>query len=172
MRMYAGKGAVISACGRYRYLLWRILNGYADMQWQRRVLWVMLNPSTADANVDDRTIGRCAEFSEAWGYTGFNVCNLYAYRATNPRDLETPDDPVGPRNYRWLHHTAQESVYIILGWGSNVPACSSFHYSHVRTVLDALGHKPVMCLGTTKSGAPKHPLYVAGSTPPRPWVRP
>jgi hypothetical protein len=174
VRTYAAKGALISADGLHRYMLWRVVNGYADLQWQRRVLWLMLNPSTADGMADDRTIGRCAEFTEAWGYTGFNVGNIYAYRATDPDHLAdvaiNGTDVIGPNNYKFLRHMADSSVLVVCGWGGNVPGCAEFHRKAVKTALAAIGRKPLLCLGTTQSGAPKHPLYIAGSTPLRPWT--
>ncbi len=88
--------AVLSECARYRYRL--------DRAWERddhglgTVTWVMLNPSTADADVDDPTIRRCIGFSKAWGYNALTVVNLFAWRATSPRDLCAVEDPVGPDN--------------------------------------------------------------------------
>ena len=84
------RSAVISECRLYRYRLDRVWD-----TGEAQVLFVMLNPSTADATVDDRTICRCMEFARAWGYGGLVVGNLFAYRATNPQQLKNVDDPVG-----------------------------------------------------------------------------
>lgn len=88
--------AGISECGTYRYWLCREWSPGLDS-----LVWLMLNPSTADATQDDPTIRRCMGFARRWGYGGITVVNLYAYRATNPRDLLTAADPVGPENDRY-----------------------------------------------------------------------
>src|SRR6185369_17379869 len=89
--------AVISKCGKYRYSLRREWIGGAGT-----VCFIMLNPSTADASVDDPTIRRCIGFAQRWGYQILEVVNLYAYRATRPRDMFAAADPVGPENEYYL----------------------------------------------------------------------
>lgn len=93
------KGAIISGCGKYRYSLWRT--------WDKKlpkVMFIMLNPSTADAYEDDPTIRRCINFAKSWGYGGIVVGNLFAYRATNPKKLILIDDPSGSANHHYLTH--------------------------------------------------------------------
>src|SRR5882724_4976365 len=95
-----GNGAVLSDCERYRYALWR--------RWAERpaVLFVGLNPSTADALQDDPTIRRCIRFAKAWGYGALYMGNLFAFRATDPRAMKAEADAVGPDNDGWLRQLA------------------------------------------------------------------
>lgn len=154
------RAAVISECGRYRYRLYR---EWAPSE-RMPVLWVMLNPSTADASIDDPTIRRCIAFSRAWGYGALWVGNLYAYRSTDPAALWTmaADDARGPDNECHLYQMSCESALIVLAWGApggqTVP-------------LSMLTPGGLWCLGKTKSGAPRHPLYVRGDTPLQEWSR-
>lgn len=145
------RDAALSHCGRYRYALARWWTEYPA----RLVLWVMLNPSTADATIDDRTIGRCIGFSQAWGFDGLMVGNLFAYRATNPDELLRAVHPAGPFNSVVLRNMASTAELIVAGWGSHAAATPSV----VEAVLRDLG-KPVHCLGRTKAGNPRHPLYM------------
>ncbi len=156
------KGAVISPCGDYRYVLTRPIQQTTPAH--KPCLFAMLNPSTADANTDDRTISRCIGFATAWGCSSLTVVNLFAYRSTNPAALLTVDDPHGPDN---SHHIADQldrhrNSLIIVAWGArriaqNAPAQKAFRST------------PVLCLQKTASGAPKHPLYVNGDTTPISW---
>lgn len=148
------RSAVLSDCGQYRYLLSR---EWGDPGW--RLTFVMLNPSTADAEVDDPTIRRCIRFAQRGGYGAIDVVNLFAYRATKPTELARVADPVGPRNNVFLHDYAPGAV---AAWGAHPAA----HHRY-RAVVDLCGgRQPVMlCLGTTASGAPRHPLYVRGDQP-------
>jgi hypothetical protein len=118
----------------------------------------MLNPSTADATLDDPTIRRCIGFSKAWGRNALTVCNLYALRATDPADLWKSDDPIGPEND--LHLLNSFGDLIVCAWGANAKLA---RVEHVCRLLN--GSAPLMCLGTTNAGAPRHPLYIAGATP-------
>lgn len=154
---YASKSAIISACGFYRYTLERHW-GRASREWPRPVLWIMLNPSTADASEDDNTIGRCAGFADSWGYTGILVANLYAYRATDPRELKKAADPIGPENYRYLHELSGRAALTVAGWGGY-----RVQPDHIAAALKAV-NGPIYCLGRTKMGMPKHPLYLSGLT--------
>jgi hypothetical protein len=151
------RGARISACGTYRYLLWRA--------WDRhrpRIAWVMLNPSTADGVTDDPTIRRCIGFSGAWGTGGLTVANLFAFRATDPRSLARVADPVGPLNDSYLRRMlADEHMFVVCAWGAQ--PCVMERATIIRNLLHAAG-LPAYCLGTTKEGHPRHPLYVATST--------
>jgi hypothetical protein len=161
------RSALISDDGRYRYVLGR--------RWAPDgpvATFVMLNPSTADATVDDPTIRRCVGFSQHWGMAAVHVLNLYAYRATKPADLWKADDPVGPENYRRLmNHVLQARIRrdpFVVAWGTNAKP------DRVAEFVDSLGvwADHLTCLGTTKAGAPRHPLYVLGGTALRPWRLP
>ncbi len=152
-----GGDATISACGRYRYTLTRRWGSGSSS-----VLWVMLNPSTADATLDDPTIRRCIAFSKAWGRDALTVCNLYALRTTYPAELWKCADPVGPENDK--HIVRSGGDVIVCAWGANAKADRVTAFFNLMS-----GMAPMLCLGTTKAGAPRHPLYVAGSTPLQPW---
>lgn len=143
--------ATISPCGTYRYTLRRIWDD--DLP---PVYWVMLNPSTADANVDDPTIRRVIGFSRAWGYGSANVLNLFALRSTDPANLTGHADPVGPDNdvhLRSILETKQRHT-IVAAWGSFKGAAGRARV--IRTMMSGR----LSCLGLTKDGHPRHPLYV------------
>lgn len=150
-------GAVI--IGAYRYLLWRTWD-----QARPRLLWVLLNPSTADGETDDPTLRSCKEFSYRWGYGGLEIINLFAFRATDPRTLQREPDPIGPENDRYIAAAATDANGIIVAWG----ALGSFRQRD-REVLALLSRQfaqPLRCLGSVQNGCPRHPLYVARSTSP------
>lgn len=155
--LFLERDAVISDCGKYRYLLRRT--------WDHdkpRALFIMLNPSTADAEVDDATIRSCVRLSKGLGYGSFEVINLFGLRATDPAELEGSDDPIGPMNADVGDGAIGRCDIVICAWGA--------HHMAVRRARDMVatvrGWKPaVYCLGTTKSGAPKHPLYIKSGTP-------
>jgi hypothetical protein len=154
--------AIISACGQYRYMLSRA----GDIAAPRGpALFIMLNPSTADAEMDDPTIRRCRAFARAWGCAGIQVVNLYALRSTDPAALWEHPDPVGPENDNWLTRIALAATEVVCAWGANAQP------SRVREVAAMLAEHGVRlkCLGTTKSGAPRHPLYVRGDQPLIDW---
>jgi hypothetical protein len=158
------KGAVVSNCGLYRYELTR--------RWAAGPLmtWVMLNPSTADAEVDDPTIRRCMSFAQRDGFPGIRVVNLFALRATKPVHLTHHPDPFGPLNRRYLSTAIEAANDVVVGWG----AWYGTHAIDLPLRFDVVGHAedvdvPVWCLGTTAAGAPRHPLYVRGDTSLRPF---
>ena len=147
--------------GRYRYLLGR--------RWAPGplVLWVLANPSTADALADDPTLRRCVGFSAAHGYAGLLVVNLWAWRATHPRELQHVTDPVGPENDAWTAEAvAASDGPVVLGWGGQAEP------GRTRTVLGLLAARPLRCLGVTSAGQPRHPLYVPSLRQLRPWAGP
>ncbi len=144
------RGAAISPCGNYRYSLER---GWA--QGGKKVLFIGLNPSTADATTDDPTIRRCVGFAKAWGYSGMLMGNLFAYRATDPSVLRRVADPIGPENDGCLKELHSRAAMTVAAWG-NLGSWTG----RDKALLRMLG--PTMSLGTTKSGYPRHPLYVPG----------
>ena len=147
--------AVISDCGQYRYLLTR----EGDLTATRApAVFIMLNPSTADAALDDPTIRRCKSFAQAWGCNGIEVVNLYAFRATNPTDLWIQSDPVGEANDAWIVNQAHMASEVVCAWGANA---KPERVARVHAMLKTAGAR-LLCLGVTKSGAPRHPLYVRG----------
>lgn len=145
--------AIISPCGQYRYKLTREPH---DMYTTcGPVLFIMLNPSTADAALDDPTIRRCRGFAKAWDCAGIVVANLYALRATNPADLWKHPDPVGPDNDEHLAALILTHETVVCAWGANA---KPERVEQVRKMFHRLS-RPV-CLGVTKDGAPRHPLYI------------
>lgn len=124
------------------------------------MLFVMLNPSTADAQKDDATIRRCFQFAKREGCTSLTVVNLFAFRATDPKELTWAEDPVGPENDRHIQEQVSRhgTGWIVAAWGSNAMA-----FKRAQHVFHMLGD--VHCLGRTKLGAPRHPLYVLSSQP-------
>jgi hypothetical protein len=148
--------AVISECSLYRYVLRRIWDKDG-----RSVLFVGLNPSTADASADDPTIRRCVRFARDWGYGSLIMANLFAYRATEPCVLPRVDDPVGPRNNWWLSILSRKVDLVIAAWG--------VHGTLLARDIEVLGKlSEVHCLGVTKAGHPKHPLYLPATVTPTP----
>lgn len=151
--------AVVSDCGTYRYRL--------DRQWAEgpKVAFVMLNPSTADAEFDDPTIRRCKSFARDWGFGGIIVGNLFALRSTNPDALREHADPVGPENDTHLIEIACEAQRIVCAWG--VHGVLMDRSTTVRALLLDYAHLSVLRL--TAAGLPGHPLYVPGNTRPTNW---
>lgn len=149
--------AVISPCGTYRYELNRVWDWNSELP---AIGWVMLNPSTADATQDDPTIRRCIRFAKQWSYGGIVVRNLYALRATNPRELRRHPAPVGPENPSYLAGSIHDA-FTVCAWGSHPLAVTPGR--RLITELTALG-VDLRCLGVTKAGHPRHPLYVHSNT--------
>ena len=151
--------AIISDCQKYRYMLKRP----ADFLYPEKstALFIMLNPSTADAAIDDPTIRRCRGFSKLWGCNGVIVANLYAFRATNPKELWTTDDPIGPENDIWLSSLVREHGDVVCAWGANAKPDRVNRFCEIVSQFDAR----LWCLGITKKGQPKHPLYIKASQP-------
>lgn len=134
----------------YRYLLTRAWGPGS------RVLWVMLNPSTADESKLDPTLRRCLDFSMRWGFDGFEVCNLYALRSTDPRELWKHADPIGPDNDAAIQAAAKRAGRVVVGWGSHARPMRELV---VAQLLRDVGWRP-LCLGKTNADAPRHPLYL------------
>lgn len=155
--LFLESDAVISDCGRYRYLLRRTWD-----HTKPRSLIVMLNPSTADAEINDATIRSCIRLSKGLSFGSFEVVNLFAFRATDPDDLARADDPVGPRNDDSIEGAILRCDIAVCAWGAHPLA-----HSRAGTVRSLLrSRRPaVFCLGTTKAGSPKHPLYIKTGTP-------
>lgn len=145
--------AVVSPCGVYRYFLQRI--------WDARrlpLVWIMLNPSTADAEVDDPTIRRCMGFARRENAGGIEVLNLFALRSTDPRALKSADDPIGAGNDEWYRETLHSGDTAIAAWGRH----GSLR-GRDAAVIRMLRERGVQLIGL--DGVPKHPLYVRGTAP-------
>jgi hypothetical protein len=136
--------------GEYRYRL--------DRWWGPgpRMCFIMLNPSTADADQNDPTIRRCIAFAKRDGFDGITVVNLFARRCTRPEDLEDPGDPTGPANLHVIRTAVESASVAVAAWGAHPIAVPQAAALRVLLVWQ------MFCLGKTKSGAPRHPLYVKG----------
>jgi len=153
--------AVYSNCEHYRYALTRI--------WQpkgRKVLFLMLNPSTATEVQNDPTVERCERRARTLGFGAFRVCNIFAFRATDPRDMRAAADPVGPANDAAILEAIDWADEVVAGWGNH-----GDHLARGKAVEALLRAQPKAPkhLGLTKSGHPKHPLYIAYATQPEAW---
>jgi hypothetical protein len=148
--------ACISRCGTYRYALWR--------RWAPgpQVLFVMLNPSTADRQRNDPTIRRCIGLAAAWGYGALAVGNLFAFRTPSPKVLKRAARPVGRANDRWLAWLAAESTRVVAAWGNEGALLA--RDAQVRALL-----APLYVLSLTRQGQPRHPLYAPGGAMARLW---
>lgn len=148
--------AHFSPCRTWRYTLTRDvapLTGYGTC------VFIGLNPSTADETQDDPTIRRCIGFAQRWGYARLKMMNLYAYRSTDPKGLWTADDPVGPVNNHALYAAFGSANMIVAAWGVNARP------DRLAQFTEAFHGWDMHCLGVTKNGSPRHPLYVKGDTP-------
>ena len=152
------RSAMFSPCQRYRYRLSR--------RWGTgpRVTFVMLNPSTADAVHDDPTIRRCIGFAEREGFGALDVVNLFAGRATRPEDLFAMTDPIGPQNIDMLVRQFRLRIPLIAAWGAHPRAQQVY-----SALSQTLRFPDMLCLGRSKAGAPRHPLYVSGTQALIPW---
>ena len=154
--------AVYSDCERYRYSLTRI--------WEpegRKVLFVMLNPSTATEVQNDPTVERCERRARALGFGAFCVTNIFAWRDTDPRKMRAAADPVGPENDRAILEAAAWADEVVAAWGT--------HGEHldrgpqVAHILRSAGFD-LQHLGLSKAGHPKHPLYISYAKQPQAWI--
>lgn len=139
----------------HRYTLWREF----DLSCREYVQFIGLNPSTADEVQDDPTVRRCIDFAKRWGFGALCMTNLFAYRATDPDVMKAAVDPVGPDNDAWLARIAIGAGLVVAAWGNH-----GEFMGRDRAVAALLPR--LMCLGTTKTGAPRHPLYIKGTTTP------
>lgn len=148
----------------YRYELEReVLKypGYGNGQ----LCWIMLNPSTADEIVDDATIRRVKGFTRRENYGSLIVVNLFAARATRPEELLRMEDPTGPENKMYVNDAIVMSDAVVCAWGAWWKAQPNRPPRlNVEALIKKAGKKP-LCLGRTKSGEPKHPLYVRADQP-------
>lgn len=154
--------AEYSPCETWRYSLTRVWDPAGP-----RALFVMLNPSTATEVQNDPTVERCERRARALGYGAFRVCNIFAYRATDPRVMRAAADPIGPLNDAAILAGADWAERIVCAWGT--------HGAHqgrgpaVERLLRATG-KPLWHLGLSQAGHPKHPLYIGYDRQPELWA--
>ncbi|MBC8277113.1 MAG: DUF1643 domain-containing protein [FCB group bacterium] len=149
-------GATFSDCRKYRYALWRIWDDRAP-----KVMFIGLNPSTADEKTDDGTIRQCIGFAKRWGFGGVYMLNIFAFKATHPENLKKSADPIGDENDMYLTRYAEKSSLIIGAWGNH-----GVYLNRGAAVIEMF---PAMqCLKMTKMNQPSHPLYLRADTDHQP----
>ena len=152
-------GAEFSPCRTWRYTLWRRWDDGASSA----LLWVMLNPSTADEAKNDPTIERCQRRTAQLGFSALVVCNLFAFRATDPKVMRKAADPVGPDNDAHIREQASRCPVAVCAWGRHGTFMG--RDAAVVAMLRAAGATP-HCLGAW----PTHPLYVPYDVKPQPMA--
>ncbi|MBL4806222.1 MAG: DUF1643 domain-containing protein [Rhodobacteraceae bacterium] len=150
-----------SDCEQYRYDLTRVWDDTG-----RKVLFLMLNPSTATEVQNDPTVERCERRARTLGFGAFRVCNIFAFRATDPKVMRAKPDPVGPQNDAAIKQAVAWADEVVAAWGANGEHMA--RGATVEALLRASNAKPKH-LGLTKAGHPKHPLYIAYATQPQNW---
>lgn len=157
----AASVAIYSDCEAYRYSLTRVWDDTGP-----RAAFIMLNPSTATEVQNDPTVERCERRARALGFGAFRVLNIFAYRATDPRDMRRATDPVGPEN--------DAAILECLSWADKVICAWGTHGAHldrgpaVHRMLTERGTE-MFHLGLSKAGHPKHPLYIGYAVQPVRW---
>jgi hypothetical protein len=156
-------GAIFSSCERYRYQLWR--RWYSGPGAPRLAAFIGLNPSTADETVNDPTVTRCIGFAKRYGCDGIYMLNAFAFRATDPRDMKSEHDPVGPLNDAYILETVGVSARVVVAWGTH----GSYQGRDLQLAGGILLGEELYCLGKTKAGHPRHPLYLSNDTKLERW---
>lgn len=152
------RGATLDSEREYRYRLWRTWDAEGPT-----VVFVMLNPSTADEDEDDPTLRRCINYAKDWGYGRLEVVNLFALRATKPDELREHESPIGGANDVHLRQVCESAEKVVAAWGANGSLLDRGR--EVAEMLDT----ELFALGTTNDGHPLHPLYQPKDAEPEPW---
>lgn len=156
--LYIQRSADFSDCRTWRYTLKRVW----DTQ-KVNLVFVLLNPSTADEHQDDPTNRRGIGYAIRWRFGGVTFVNLFAVRTPHPNVMKQAFDPVGPDNDSWILKTAQHGGKVILAWGTH-----GVHRGRDKQVVGLLRAAgiPMWCMGLTKAGHPKHILYLKADLEP------
>ena len=147
-------GADFSKCRKYRYTLWRF--------WDRslpKVMFLGLNPSTADEIKNDPTVTRCINYAKLWGFGGMYMMNIFAFRTTYPVELKKANDPIGKNNNSWIMKISKDVDKCIGAWGND----GNFMSRH-ETICKIIPE--LYCLKINQSGQPSHPLYLKSDITP------
>lgn len=162
--------AIISGCGTYRY---RLERDVGVLYGGKSVAFVMVNPSTADAETDDATIRKVKGFAARMGGSRVVVGNLFAFRATDIDALKTAADPVGPGNDEHLRRILQDTDACIVAWGalSKLPPALRTRWATFADMAGTMGI-PLRCLGVARDGHPLHPCMIGYARPVLAWDRP
>ena len=154
-------GAKISEDCRYRYWLRRCV---CEVDNSRYLLFIMLNPSTADATKNDRTIRKCIGFAQRWEFGVLEVVNLFALRATDPYELRPEPEPIGPINDAEIEAAARRANKIVCAWGND-----GAYLNRSTALRELLSSYRLHYLKFNNIGEPRHPLYIRGTTLPVRW---
>ena len=154
--------AVYSDCERYRYALTRVWDPVGT-----KVAFVMLNPSTATEVQNDPTVERCERRARTLGFGGFRVTNIFAWRDTDPHNMRAAKSPIGPENDTAIQEACTWADQVIAAWGTHGGYLD--RSTQVTELLRDCG-KPLLHLGLSKQGHPKHPLYIAYTQQPEIWT--
>lgn len=146
------KSAILSQDWLHRFQLLRVWDTEKP-----KVAFIGLNPSTADANNDDPTIRRCIRFAKDWGYGGIIMVNLFSFRATSPADMKAHHEPNREENVNFILSAAHDARVVICAWGANGDYLKQNEW--IKKLLRDRDI-PMGCLGKTKDGHPRHPLYI------------
>jgi len=159
--MFKGQNAVFSDDRVYRYALQR--------EWDKsksKVLFIGLNPSSADENEDDNTLTRCINFADSWGYGGIYMANLFSFIDTYQDDIWSAENPIGDETNDWLIKLAKEADKTIVCWGNG--SKDFFFYGRVGAVLEIFRQNNIslFCLKQNQTKMPAHPLYLSADLEP------
>lgn len=162
---------------KYRYALWRrfeqpyeMLTEYSPTTMRDGyVMFIGLNPSTADENKDDPTLRRCIDFAKRWGYCELCMTNLFGFRATQPRDMLKTANPIGADNDITLLRVAKEAAMILCAWGGEGKFGGRDEVVADMLTRPYAGQKDLMALRLISDGSPEHPLYIPAETKPIIW---
>lgn len=157
---HEGLKTVISDDGKYRYTLYRELGGTGPT-----VAFFGVNPSTATAVESDHTVSKMVGFSQKFGFGGFYIANIFAWRSKDVRQLAAVEDPIGPDNHRYIRQVIDRADILIPCWGSRkkVPKELWPQFDAMANTLKYSG-TPGLSFGITQSGDPRHPLMLPYST--------
>lgn len=160
--------AIISTCGTFRYRLERV-----GCPRDPAIAFIMVNPSTADAETDDPTIRKVKGFADRAGYGRLIVGNLFAFRATDIKALRTAADPIGPDNNWHLEQIMRDAALHVVAWGAlaKLPDALRKRWCDVVRIADRAGCK-MHCIGVNDDKHPRHPLMTAYETPVTEWEAP
>ena len=148
------KNAILSADRKYRYILSRTWD-----ETKPTVLFIGLNPSTADEEIDDPTIRKCINYAKSWGYGKILMPNLFAFRSTDPNNLKHELDPVGSENNTYILKSASKADLVIACWGN-----PGRLFNRDKEVISLIPN--LHCLKRNKNGTPHHPLYLSKDIKP------
>jgi len=148
--------AIFSPCRKYRYSLFRLWDSSKPV-----IVFIGLNPSTADEFSDDPTVRRCVNYAKAWGFGSFRMLNIFAFRATHPGNMKAQKDPIGSANDWILSHTVEEAGMTVCAWGAH-----GEHMDRGAEVVRLLKSFDLYALKITQTGQPSHPLYLKKNLQP------